>query len=217
MRTKTLLMTAALTAAGVATSMAQVYSVNAVGYVNKTIPANGLALISNPLIAQNSTIGSLFSRAGLPDGLQVFKYTASGFITATYDDIDEAFVPASAANTTLVPGEGVFVRNPSGQPITFTFVGEVPTGTLNNPLPSGLSIRSSIVPRAGTAAELGLPAVDGDQVFQFNPQTQSYRTSTYDDIDEAWAPALQPLAVGEAFFLRKAAAGTWTQTFSVNN
>ena len=37
MRTKTLLLTAALCAAGIATSKAQVYSVNAVGYVNTAL------------------------------------------------------------------------------------------------------------------------------------------------------------------------------------
>ena len=47
MRTKTLLLTAALAAAGVVSSMAQVYSVNSVGYVNLTLP-NGFSMIANP-------------------------------------------------------------------------------------------------------------------------------------------------------------------------
>ena len=46
--------------------MAQVFSVNAVGYVNKTIPANGFAMISNPLKAADNTIDKLF--AGVPAG-----------------------------------------------------------------------------------------------------------------------------------------------------
>jgi hypothetical protein len=76
MRTKTLLLTAALSAAGVATSMAQgaVYSVNAVGYVNTPLVA-GFNLVSNPLnntAANGNTIESLF--AGVPDGTQVYKF-----------------------------------------------------------------------------------------------------------------------------------------------
>src|SRR5882724_2120301 len=43
MRTKTLLLIAAVAVAGVVASNAQVYSVNAVGYVNKSIPAKGFA------------------------------------------------------------------------------------------------------------------------------------------------------------------------------
>lgn len=224
MRTKTLLLTAALSAAGIATSMAQVFSVNAVGYVNKTIPANTaggpgkLALISNPLDAGqgNNTIANLFK--GAPDGTQVYKYTGSGFVTATYDSLEGGFLPPDAANTTVVPGEGVFVRNTSTSDLTFTFVGEVPQGALSNPYPAGLSIRSSMVPQEGTAAELGFVGKNGDQIFQFNPATQGYSAHTYDDIDPAapWGPPLNKLAVGEAFFLRASAAGTWTRTFNVN-
>lgn len=214
MRTKTILLTAALSAAGVATSMAQVFSVNAVGYVNKTIPGGKLALISNPLTAADNTIGGLFK--GVPAGTQVFKFDGTSFVTATYDDIDNAFLPEAAAKTTVVPGEGVFVRNPTAQPLTITFVGEVPQGALKNPLPKGLSIRSSQVPQAGTAQELGLVGGAGDQVFQFDVTGQSYFTSTFDDIDNAWLPPLKQLAVGEAFFLNKQVAGSWDRTFSVN-
>jgi hypothetical protein len=214
MRTKTLLLTAALTAAGLATSMAQVFSVNAVGYVNTKIPAGKLALISNPLNAADNSIGALFK--GVPAGTQVFKFNGTGFVTATYDDIDNAFLPAAAAATTVVPGEGVFVKVPAGADVTVTFVGEVPQGALKNPLPAGLSIRSSQVPQAGTAAELGLVGAPGDQVFQFDVTKQGFGTSTFDDIDNAWLPALGKLAVGEAFFLKKSAASSWDRTFSVN-
>jgi hypothetical protein len=197
--------------------MAQVFSVNAVGYVNKIIPkGNKLALISNPLDAGagNNTIANLFK--GAPDGTQVYKYTGTTFITATYDGLENAFLPADAAATTLVPGEGVFVRNTSANDLTVTFVGEVPQGQLDNTYPKGLSIRSSIVPQAGTAAELGFAGVDGDQINQFDPATQGYSVSTFDGLENAWLPALKPLAVGEAFFLRAAAGGKWSRNFSVN-
>src|ERR1700691_3524535 len=50
MRTKTLLLTAALVAAGVASSMAQsnVYSLNIVGYVNIPVTKGNLYLLENP-------------------------------------------------------------------------------------------------------------------------------------------------------------------------
>lgn len=216
MRTKTLLLTAALSAAGAATSMAQVYSVNAVGYVNKTIPAGKLALISNPLTAADNSISALFKPAAV-NGMQVFKYNGTGFDTATYDDIDAAFLPAANAALTVVPGEGVFVRNPGTADLTITFVGEVPQGALKNPLPAGLSIRSSQVPQRGTPAELGLVGANGDQVFSWDIANQRFDTSTFDDIDNAWGPALKTLEVGDAFFLRKGAASSWDRTFSVNN
>jgi hypothetical protein len=197
--------------------MAQVFSVNAVGYVNKTIPSgNKLALISNPLDAGtgNNTIANLFK--GVPDGTQVYKYDGTTFVVATFDSLENAFLPASAASTEVKPGEGVFVRNTSATDLTVTFVGEVPQGTLNNAYPKGLSIRSSQVPQQGTAAELGFVGVDGDQIYQFDTATQGYFTSTFDVLENNWLPALKPLAVGEAFFLRAANGGTWTRTFSVN-
>jgi len=132
MRTKTLLLTAALSAAGIATSMAQtaVYSVNAVGYVNKPIVA-GFNLISNPLIATDMKISTLF--AGLPDDSVVYKYVpGSGFASTTKDG---AFLGANA-NLTVAPGEGVFVRSPSA--VTVTFVGEVPQNSNGQPLTTPL-------------------------------------------------------------------------------
>src|ERR1041385_5044775 len=51
MRTKTLLLAAALTAAGLATSLAQsnVYSLNVVGYVNVNVAGNKFNMMSAPL------------------------------------------------------------------------------------------------------------------------------------------------------------------------
>ena len=219
MRTKTLLLTAAVTAAGAATSMAQVYSVNAVGYVNKTIPAKKLALISNPLDAGagNNTIANLFK--GSPPGTQVFKFKAdgTGFETpATYDDIDNAFLPASSANLEVKPGEGVFVSNVSAADLVVTFVGEVPQGQLSNPVPAGLSIRSSQVPQRDDVVKLGFPSAPGDQIFKYDSAKGSYDVFGFDDIDNAWLPSAPILEVGEAVFVRKNTAATWTRTFSVN-
>ena len=214
MRTKTLLLTAALTAVGIATSMAQVYSVNAVGYV-KTSLQPGFNLVSNPLTGSDNSIGGLLANVagGIPDGLQAFKYDGAGFKSVTADGGE--VLPAGNAALTVVPGEGMFIKNPGTTALTITFVGEVSQGALSNPLPKGLSIRSSQVPQAGTAAELGLVGEDGDQLYQYVATTQKYYSSTSDGGE--WGPALKTIAVGEAFFLRKAAAGTWTRNFSVNN
>jgi hypothetical protein len=219
MRTKTVLLIAAIAAAGAGTSMAQVFSVNAVGYVNKTVPGNGFALISNPLKAATNTISSLF--AGVPDGTKVYKFVpGSGYKIAQFDELENGFTPADAAALTVMPGEGVFVQNPLATPLTITFVGEVPQGALTTPLVAGFQIVSSQVPQAGTIAELGYTPAEGDKVYQFitnDPvpaNNQKYYISQF-DLGE-WAPALKSLDVGEAVFLEKTAAGSWTRTFNVN-
>jgi len=221
MRTKTLLLTAALSAAGVASSMAQgtVFSVNAVGYVNTTVGPK-FSLIANPLTASDNTIGGLFGtgiQGTVPDGFQVFRFVGTSFVNATYDSLNGAFGPASVASQSILPGEGVFVRNPLSTAVTITFVGEVSQGTLANAYPKGFSIRSSQVPQAGTAQALGFNGNDGDQIFQFDNTKQVYVSSTFDGLNNAWGPALGNLQVGEAFFLKAAAAGSWNRTFSVNN
>jgi hypothetical protein len=215
MRTKTLLLIAAIGAAGVASSMAQVFSVNAVGYVNKTIPANSFAIVSNPLIAATNTVNALF--AGVPNGFQVYIYTpGKGYDVATYDDLAGAFGPDSAANAVINPGSGVFVHNPTSSPVTITFVGEVPQGDLKTQLVAGLQIVASQVPQAGTATDLGLTAANGDQIYQFDVPTQKYVVSTFDDLANAFDPPLKSLDVGDGFFLKRGAAGTWERNFSVN-
>jgi hypothetical protein len=217
MRTKTLLLIAAVGAAGVATSMAQVFSVNAVGYVNKTIPANGFAMISNPLRAADNKIDALF--AGVPNGTQVYRFTATGFQVGTYDDLDESF--GAIGQTELLPGQGLFVRNAQTTPLTITFVGEVPQGTLTTQMPVGFSIVSSQVPQAGDAAALNFPRnkatglSNGDQVYKFLTDTQQYQVATYDDLDDAFNRPVT-FDVGEAVFVRLASPVTWTREFSVN-
>ena len=209
MRTKTLLLTAALSAAGIASSMAQVYSVNAVGYVNTDL-VPGFNLISNPLIASDNTIAGLFGTS-LPEGSIVYKYNGTGFTTAQFTF--GTFV--ANGDVTVEPGEGMFVR--VGSPVTITFVGEVPQGDLSVEVPAGFSIRSSIVPQAGTVEELGFPAAEGDTIYQYESEREvpGYYTSQYNF--GTWNPALKPLEVGEAVFVRTGASKNWTRSFSVND
>jgi hypothetical protein len=213
MRTKALILAAAVSAMGVASSMAQVYSVNAVGYINITcVP--GFNMIANQLNASpNNSLSSVIPTA--PDGAQVYNFVpGSGYTTATYDEL----LPGWDQNFNVAPGGGVWFRNNQAGPITLTLVGEVPQGTLNNSVNAGFSLRSSMVPQAGNADVLGLSAatVDGDQVSKFTPGS-GYSTFTRDTLEPSgWSPSVPTFAVGEAFWLNLVAPTTWSRTFSVN-
>ena len=75
MRTKTLILTAALAAAGIATSKAQtVFSVNAVGFVNVPLTP-GYNLFCNPLNATNNSIQSLIT--ALPNGTLLLTWNSA--------------------------------------------------------------------------------------------------------------------------------------------
>jgi hypothetical protein len=223
MRTKALLLAAAFAAAGVATSVAQVYSVNAVGYVNVNLKP-GFNLVSNPLDAASNVLGTLASNitGGVPDATRIFKFenASNSFVDAQYDSADNAYLGA-AASRTVAPGEGFFIFVPGTAQKTLTFVGQVMQGTLSNPLPRGFSIRANQVPQAGKASTFGLPGQAGDRYFQWDATGQRYVDWQFDDADNAWLGpnnnTLPDLAVGEAFLLFRAqSAGTWNRTFSVN-
>ena len=209
MRTKTLFVAAALGAVGTATAMAQVYSVNAVGYVN-TEMVPGFTLVSNPLDAGDgmNTVGNVL--AGAPAGTVAYKFDAA---TGAYD-INQNLGVWTKPDMSFAPGEGLFVLNAGAAAFTVTFVGEVMQGELTVPIAQGFSIVSSMVPQAGgLSSVLGYPAAAGDAAYQFNPATQAYASSSFLG---AWVPAEPELAVGEAVFINSSDAKDWTRTFSVN-
>jgi hypothetical protein len=226
MRTKALLLAAAFAAAGVATSVAQVYSVNAVGYVNVTAPS-GFSLIANPLNAGagNNTVANLFDKTkvtpSLPLNSKVYVYdTTTGlFKTITFSPLSQTWNPASDAASVIDPGNGVFFQNPSASAITITFVGEVPQGPLSNPIPTGFSIKANQVPQAVKPDSVGYPGAPNDKIFQYVPATGIYNTYTFSPLSQAWNPVLPAFPVGEAWYAFRAPANgatSWNRTFSVN-
>jgi len=214
MKTKVLLLAVALGAASAATSMAQVYSQNAVGYINVACK-HGFNLVADQLITADRSVQALFPNA--PDGLAVYRFTpGSGF---TIDNNDLAGVGGWEDPSLTVPlGGGVFVYNPTASDYNVTFVGEVPQGTLTTPLVHGFQIVSSQVPQSDQIqTALGLIPVDGDQVYKFSP-TSGYTIITYDLAGAGDWDDVPNLNVGEAiFFYAPGATHTsWTRTFSVN-
>jgi hypothetical protein len=224
MRTKTHLLTAAVIAVGIGASQAQVYSVNAVGYVNKTFANGGLALVANPLNGTNNLINTVLPN--VPPDTQMFKWNGAGYNDA------EFFVDASTgwfngqgepSTTVLAPGEGFFLQFPPGSgSVTVTFVGEVPQGSLSNNIPAGFSIKSSQVPQEAGLSAMGFPADPDDTVFFWNYGGQGWRDAIQYAGGGQWVdtgsgelvdPAPQ---VAEGFFVQKQAQSAWTRTFSVN-
>jgi hypothetical protein len=209
MRTK-LLAAAAILAAGVASTVAQsnVYSLNVVGYVNVDLPT-GFTMIANPLNATNNGINTVLP--DVPVGSLLYKFSGS------FGSPAEFFGPGVGwdVNLTLAPGEGAFISVPSAK--TVTFVGEVVQGNTTNSLPAGFSIRSSIVPQsAGLSSVLGFPAVAGDLVYFFNKATQNYAGGIYESFGgNLWDPAEPAPAVGQAFWVQKAAQANWVRNFTV--
>jgi hypothetical protein len=224
MRTK-IILSAALVAAGIAAADAQqVYSVNAVGYVNVTL-VSGYNLIANPLNGTNNNINTVIPNA--PDNSIAFGWDAAAQQFAQADNyfagsgwLDGSFNPSS---TVLAPGKSFFFQNNSGGNTTITFVGEVPQGALTNGIVANYGFYSSIVPQsAALTSGLGFPAVDNMIYNGWNKVTQQY-ADAYNRIDGVWYDkdfnAVEPTpAVAEGFLVFNPGAPiNWTRTFSVNN
>jgi hypothetical protein len=196
MRTKTLLLTAALVAAGAASSMAQVYSVNVVGYINKSLP-KGFYMVANQL--DNKTGNKAVDLIPTPpNNTFLYKFNGTGYDSIDY--VDGAWEGDFVDTMTLAPGEGAFISSPAAHNVTF--VGEVVNDS-DITVPVGFSIRSSVIPQSSGLDTLLYPASENDFVYQFNNATGAYISNDY--VDGAWegdgGGAAPTPAVGEAFFI----------------
>ncbi len=222
MRTKTLLLTAAVFAAGLGASMAQVYSVNAVGYVNFPINkvGGGFAIIANPLNGTNNQLNTIL-RTVPPDSL-LFRFQNGGFVDAeSWDGSGWLDGQGNPSTTVLAPGEGAFIYVPAAT--TITWVGDVPQGNLVNPIPNGYSIRASQVPQSAPLNGpngLNFPAAPDDLLFFWDIAAQGYKDAISWDgtqwLDGFGNPTNPTPAVGEGFFVLKQGAASWNRTFTVN-
>jgi hypothetical protein len=211
MRTKALIVAAAL-AAGLASSMAQnVYSLNVVGYVNLNL-VQGWNLVANQLDADgygtNNTLASVFGD-NMPINTQVFKFSGGAWGESDL----YAGVWVAGGTMTVNPGEGVFISCPEAK--TVTVVGNVMQGNLSTTVPNGYSVASSQVPQAGgLSTVMGYDVAANDQLFFWNKATQGYDTSALYLGGGLWVPEEPTVAVGDAFFI-SSTGGTWARNFTV--
>jgi hypothetical protein len=228
MRTKTLLAVGAALAAGVVASLAQsnVYSLNIVGYVNKTIVA-GNAIYANPLSNGNNSASIVLS--GISDGTIVNLWTGTGFdsyyfetgLTGTGWATDSSGA-VELQPPVLPPGKGFFV-NPGASWVQ-TFVGEVVPGPgkTNSPvIAAGNQLIGTVLPVGGSVTNAGwnFPLQDGIIVNKWvgNGYSSSYYenglTGTGWATDSSGAVELPApsFEVAEGFFYNSAGV-TWQQT-----
>jgi len=146
MRTKALA-GAAVLAAGLVSTMAQVYSLNIVGYANVPIPA-GLTYMSNPLDNGANDANTLFPNpdptqdySGPYDACQIQEWTGTGWKSSLFDsvttDTTTGFTTPAGLPTpapVLGAGKGFLFYN-GGTSNLVTFVGQVRTGTNTVSLP----------------------------------------------------------------------------------
>lgn len=238
MRTKTLALSAVLGALGTASLVAQtnVYSINAVGYINVTIPL-GFSIVTCPLITGTNTVASLFPNGPGTGGpfqyCTVFPYVDGvGFGTADIAGYAAANGTGwqQGGHETLNPGQGVFFYNAASGPITATFVGTVPQGSLTNQLAVGFNLVGSMVPVSGDLTTNNISTNFGpggaqaaDILYIFDASAQSYETANQENLAQtAWRQGDPVITnVYEGFFYYNSnynSQGTenWVENFSIN-
>ena len=217
-------------AAGLVTSQAQVYSLNVVGYINITLKP-GYNLIANQLVNGSNGLAQVFP-SNVPDGALLYKWS---FATQGFSQADSylpndfggwvngAFQPST---TTVSPGEGFFLLNPTGSDVVITLTGQVTTGnnlstTISGP---GYGFYSSIVPDGSSFSANGFPATGAGQdnmtYYTFaNGGYQSALTYLFSDfggwVDSGFGSSVPAPAVGSGFLINNPAGNlTWTRNFN---
>jgi len=228
MRTKTILLSGVVAALSGASLMAQVYSLNAVGYINVTVPPN-FSMLADQLYSVNQTTPQYISPLldsqlldGAHNGVEIFKYSNVNGYTIMIANASGWQGPATT--TTLNPGEAAFIYNPFSTNLTLTFVGQVPQGNLTNTIYQNFNLVSSIVPQSDALDDPSGPALvpnATDEVFLYDP-VNGYEIYIASGTAGSWQhpaslPASPTPAVGQGFFYytAKAAGVSWTRTFTV--
>lgn len=185
-----------------------VLSDNVLGYASITLPP-GFSLIANPLYAPNNGIAELFK--GWPDGTTLNKFDTRFFRLSENAVSHGKWTNASEQ---ITPGEGAIFYNPTQDYKYHSFVGEVMLGQLSMPIPAGFSLRSSLVPKPGQLHEdLRFPITNGDVIHLFDRDRQQYVLYPFED--GKWTSGPPVLSVGEAFWVAKTSAGSWTRSLNI--
>jgi hypothetical protein len=236
MRTKTLALSALLGMLGTAALVAQtnVYSLNAVGYVNVTFPAGTYTILTCPLICSpDNTLNSV-----LPDTNAQYKKAlvyqySGGAYTVTENGVGTGADPSGwgggGADVTLNPGQAVFFYNPTAADMQATFVGQVPQGSLTNALIPGYNLVGSIVPTSGDLPTNSITQLTNytkhDFVYTYDPvagysgQDSVVAPGNGSGYNNQWTggdPVTTNVTQGFWYFNNSAATNNWVETFSVN-
>jgi hypothetical protein len=222
MRTKVLLAVAALSAAGLASSMAQgnVYSLNVVGYVNVVVEGGGsYNLLANPLnnTTENSLTNLFKAGTGPADGDQVLTWDVATFDFAAAQPLYGG--GAWDQSVALPVGQGFFYVN-NNSTFTNTFVGDVVQGSFTNFLTGGGSYNliGSSAPVGGsfTNAIVGTTPADGDQILAWDVPTFDFQATQPLFGGGSWDSTAVNIKVAEGFFyVNNNADQNWVRNFTV--
>jgi hypothetical protein len=228
MRTKTMLLSALLGALGSVSVMAQtnVYSLNAVGYINETIYP-GFNIVSCPLLASpDNTLNTLLNNTnGTYRHWQV--WTFNPLLSNPYsEDVGVVSQWGGGGTETINPGQAIWLYNPSNVISTVTFVGTVPSSNSTTFYPDSFNLVSSAIPASGDIITNSLMTfsngVKHDQVWTYtptNPNPYFEYVATGNNLVTNWPsgdPQLPTVGGGFWYLNNQSTNNYWVQNYSVS-
>lgn len=224
MRTKTLLIAAAALAVGVATSMAQTYSQNIVGYATVTCPNGQYVMLANPLTTGNDVLSNVVQ--GVSGATSVSLWNGTTFVGYQYSTLTKHWKNGTIVgdNLPLAPGTGFFLNIGGASPVAVTFVGAVNAtpggGTATNVLGLGYAPVGAPLPYADCVtnrATVNLQVAGASTLNQWDPIAQGFRPLfQYSSLSKVWkqgSVTTNPVVnVAEGFFLSPASTTNWVET-----
>ena len=211
----------ALTVIAAVAQELEVLSVNALGYIKKTLPPGGKMICLNLPLDSMSEASNVFGRTSiaqeLPNGSAVsfWDLDSQKWVTGT-KSTKGVWTPV-ASNYVVKVGEGFFLKSPTNsvQPTSLTIAGEVPSAAnservllgqsrldvVGNPYPTSFKFGES---------ELAKNAANGSAVSFWNEDTQQWVSGTK-STKGVWTPTSSNYVVKatEGFFLKTSNATAW--------
>ncbi|MBE0544083.1 MAG: hypothetical protein IH623_22300 [Verrucomicrobia bacterium] len=181
-----------------------------IGFTRVTVEPGEWKLVANQLDSpEGNTLSGLFNPMAdgtiPPNEMKIYKWNGSAFVEKTSWGSD--------STTSLDPGEGAFIYNPTTNAITLTFGGHVRDGNLVLPVSSGEHVLSSMVPQAGgLTSQLSFTPNDGDFVYIWNGTSYDVYEYYYPG---NWDPDEPEVEIGQSFRFISGATNNWFREFSL--
>jgi len=177
-----------------------VYSLNAVGYINVQIPP-GWSILTCPLISSpDNTLGTLLPNTNEEFGRPGFHTQVFAMVNGSYVSPESAVAPSVSPDgsgwslggtaISINPGSGVFIYNPFTSNLPVTWVGTVPSGSLTNALTPGFNLVGSILPTYGDLVTNSLTTLTNptshDVIYTYDAIAQSFSYYEYFPAFHGW-------------------------------
>jgi hypothetical protein len=200
----------------------QAYSVNSIGAIKKTIPAQSRVALGIPLVAAASTsngvaFGDTAVASALPTGSSVAFWDAEQQIWSSVTKSGKNGWGAYQ-DRFIAEGEAFFAQNASSEDVSVLIQGEVPTApSISRQIAGGggtMEMAVNPYPVSVTLGDMGLAETlpVGSTVAFWDVEDQAWITVSKSGKNGWGAYLTMPVSAAEGFFIQSQSNLTWTES-----